>query len=283
MNRLLQIFIYIFIYIFIASISFADDVNYNRIVSLGPTLTEKIYLLEAEDKIIANTTFCKRPDASKFKEKVGNLSNINVEKIVSLKPDLVLVSPLTPLKQAEKLKSLNIKIEYFPYPKSFEDICSEFIRLGILVGKKDQSEKIIKLVSGEVSALRKQTYKTSKVKMFMQIGIKPLFSVNKDSFINDFIEFAGGINIAKNSHSGIFSREQVVMSNPDVIVITTMGIEGGKEKERWEHYSSITAVKNNNIYILDSYDVCSPTPVTFVKTLKDFIKITQGLAIEEKS
>ncbi len=278
MNKLLQIFICIFI----ASIAFAEEVSYQRIISLGPTLTEKIYLLEAEDKILANTTYCQRPSLSKLKEKVGNLSNINVEKIVSLKPDLVLVSPLTPLKQAEKLTSLNIKIEYFPYPKSFEDICSEFIRLGILVGKKDQSEKIIKLVSEEVSALRKQTHNTPKVKIFMQIGIKPLFSVNKDSFINDFIEFAGGINIAKNSHSGIFSREQVVMSNPDIIVITTMGIEGEKEKEKWEHYSSINAVKMGNIHILDSYDVCSPTPVTFVKTLKDFIKITQGRTSHKK-
>jgi len=269
MNKLL----YILIFMFIAHKSFAEELNYQRIVSLGPTLTEKIYLLEAEDKIVADTVYCNRPKAAKFKNKIGNLSNINIEKIISLQPDLVLVSPLTPLKQVDKLTSLNIKIEYFPYPKSFNDLRLEFIRIGKLVGKQIEAEKIIKLISEDIEKLKKKVCDLPKKKVFMQIGVKPLFTINKDSFINDFIEFAGGINIAKNSHSGMFSREKVVMSNPDIIIITTMGIEGEKEKERWKKYSSINAVKTDNIFVLDSYDVCSPTPLTFVKTLKDFILI----------
>ena len=62
--------------------------------------------------------------------------------------------------------------------------------------------------------------------------------------------------------------------NPDVIIITTMGIAGEKEKETWMKYGSIAAVRDNNIYILDPDKVCSPTPVTFVEALKEIAEIT---------
>ncbi len=100
-----------------------------------------------------------------------------------------------------------------------------------------------------------------------------MFSANKETFINDFIEFAGGTNIAADSQSGIYSREKVIEQNPDVIIITTMGISGKEEANNWKRYKNVNAVKNNKIFIIDSYNICSPTPVTFRDTLKELVKI----------
>ena len=94
-----------------------------RIVSLGQTITERIYLLGAQDRLIANTVYCVVPEEAKTKEKVGTLLQFNIEKIISLKPDLVLASNLARSKQLRKLKELGIPVIKFSYPTSFSGIC----------------------------------------------------------------------------------------------------------------------------------------------------------------
>jgi iron complex transport system substrate-binding protein len=110
-------------------------------------------------------------------------------------------------------------------------------------------------------------------KVFVQLGSKPLFAATKDFFINDLIEFARGINIFKDAQSGLVSREEVVRKNPDVIIITTMGITGEKEQKSWQQYKTVNAVKNNRIYLVDSDSMCSPTPVSFAELLETIAKI----------
>jgi len=113
----------------------------------------------------------------------------------------------------------------------------------------------------------------SKPKVFVQVGAKPLFTITGESFVNDFIRFAGGINIAQNQSSGFYSREEVLKQDPDVIIIVTMGIAGEEEKEVWQRYTTLKATQNNRIHIVDSHKVCSPTPVSFVETLMEMVSI----------
>ena len=107
--------------------------------------------------------------------------------------------------------------------------------------------------------------------MLVQIGAKPLWVATKDSFINDFIKLAGGINIGPSGESGLYSREKVLEQNPDVIIVVTMGIVGEEEKKIWQKYKTLNAAKNNRIHIVDSYKVCSPTPVSFVEVLEEIV------------
>ncbi|MCM8832137.1 MAG: helical backbone metal receptor, partial [Candidatus Omnitrophica bacterium] len=85
---------------------YSQDKYPERIISLGPSITEELYLLGVEDKILGVTTYCKRPKEVLKKEKVGTVVDVNVEKIFSLKPDLVLATPLAKQKDIEKLKKL---------------------------------------------------------------------------------------------------------------------------------------------------------------------------------
>ncbi|MCM8831964.1 MAG: ABC transporter substrate-binding protein, partial [Candidatus Omnitrophica bacterium] len=206
------------------------------------------------------------------KEKVGTVVDVNVEKIFSLKPDLVLATPLAKQKDIEKLKKLGIRVITFPTAKNFAQICEQFLELGRIVGKERKAKEIIEEIQKRVVSIKEKTKNLDRQKVLVQVGARPLWIATKDTFINDFIEFAGGENIG-SSTNGIYSKEKVLLDNPDVIIITTMGIVGKKEKEAWKKYKTINAVKNNRIYIIDSYKLCSPTPVSFVETLKEMINI----------
>ncbi len=256
---------------------FSDGANAGdypkRMVSLAPTVTENIYLLGAGDRLIADTTYCEVPPEARDKEKVGTVIQANIEKIISLNPDLVLVSSLARPRQLRKLESLGIPVARFDYPRSFEEICRHFLRLGEITGERDKAEKIIVDTKRQVAKIREKTKGLPRKKVFIQIGIKPLFTVTKDSFLNDYIEFGGGTNIAVHARSGVYSREKVLELGPDVIIITTMGIAGEKEKENWMKFRTIAAVKDNNIHIVDPDKICSPTPVTFVEALKEIAGI----------
>ena len=245
----------------------------HRIISLGSTITEGLYLLGAGDRIIGDTVYCVRPPEAGNKEKVGSIIDADVEKIVSLEPDIVLATSLTDAKAKEKLKNLGIRVVTLPAPKTFLELCAQFVELGEIVGRADEAKSIVTLAQKEVAGLRKDIENLPRPKVFMQMGASPLFAVTKGYFLNDFIEFAGGINIARDAQSGIYSREEVLSRNPEVILITTMGILGEKEKETWLKFKSLQAVKNNRIYIVDEYKFCSPTPPGFAKALKELIGI----------
>jgi len=240
-----------------------------RIVSLAPSMTEELYLLGAEDSLIADTTYCVTPPDAAAKEKIGDITRINLEKIVSLKPDLVLATSLTNSKAIQKLKNLGIEVMVFPAPKNYAYLCDQFLTLGKVVGKEAEAKTIIAESKEKVMAIEAGTAGFGKPKVFIEIGAKPLFTANRDYFINDFVEMAGGVNIAKDAKLGTYSREEVLRKNPDVIIIVMMGIAVEKEKEAWQKFKDLNAVRDNRIYVIDSRRVCSPTPVTFVETLNE--------------
>lgn len=240
-----------------------------RIVSLAPSMTEELYLLRAEDSLVGNTTYCVNPPAARYKEKVGAITKIDLEKIVSLKPDLVLATSLTNPKTIQKLRDLGIEVKIFPAPKNFTSLCSQFLELGKAIDEEAKAREIIAAAEEKVSSIKARTTALIKPRVFIEIGAKPLFTANRDYFINDFVELGGGMNIAEDSKIGTYSREEVLRRNADVILIVTMGLAGEKEKEVWQKFKTLNAVKHGRIHVIDSRKICSPTPVTFVETLEE--------------
>ena len=92
--------------------------------------------------------------------------------------------------------------------------------------------------------------------------------------MDDYITYAGAQNIAFDFTIGSITRESVLLRNPDVIFIVSMGIIGEEEKKNWEKVKELNASKNKKIFILDSDKACTPTPVTFVETLETIINLT---------
>lgn len=253
----------------VSQVAAAQDPYPQRIISLGPTITEKLYLLGVEDRIVGVTIYCSRPPRAALKEKVGNVTHVNVEKMIRLKPDLVVATALTDSHLVKKLRQAHIRTELFPEPKSFDALNEQFIRLGKTVGKEQEARKIVAQASERVRVITDRVAAQGRPKVLCQIGANPLFVAVGDTLLSDMIERAQGENIAQTAKIGFYNREEVIRKNPDVIIIVTMGVAAENERVRWQKFRSINAVRNGRIFVMEAYRTCSPTPLTFADALAD--------------
>lgn len=259
----------IYFYTSSSSTSESESEDEIRIVSLMPSLTQSMYYLGAQSKLVGCTNYCRDATADGI-EIVSSVMKPNVEKIVSSKPDVVLVSGLISDKDIETIQKFGIRVEKFLSPTSFDEICAQFIRVGEIVGEEQKAAQIVEQSMksiGEIGALKGDSTSKSKPKIFIQIGASPIHTVIPNTFMDDYITFCGGTNIAHELTRGSIGREFVVSKNPDIIFIVTMGIAGEEEADQWRQFKQMNAVVNNKIFILNSDTACQPTPITFIETL----------------
>jgi len=245
-----------------------------RIVTLGPRLTEQVFDLGSGQSIVGNTVYCTRPAAAQRIQKVGNVIEINVEAIAALKPDLILATDLNDPKRIEKLKQLGFRVVVFSQPADFAGICDEFIQIGKLLGKEKVARARVDSLKKEVDKLAARA-KSSRRRVFFQIGINPLWTLPDQSFMQDYLKYANAINVATNVGYGQVSMEQVVAADPEVILIALMDSEAQEATRAWKAYLSVSAVKNNRVHVIDTTMATSPTPATFVAVLKQIIDLTR--------
>jgi len=246
--------------------------NTKRVISLAPSITEDIYLMGAQNVIVGCTSYCTQAVAD-GKQQVGSTVDVNMEKILILKPDLVLAMTLTKPQDIETMKRLGIKVELIPTPKNFEEICNQTIHISKMIGYENTARSIVKESKQTVDSL-KLTLKNNKEKqkIFFQLGSNPIFTVLENTFMNDYILLCNGENIANGLTKGSVTRESVLKKNPDVIIVATMGGFGAEEQKVWQSYTGLKAAKNNKIFLIDSETSCSPTPVSFTKAFADVVK-----------
>lgn len=259
-------------------ISFNLYADYNRIISLAPSVTQSLYELGMEKEVIANTTYC--PKGILKKEIIGTLTEPNIEKIINLKPDLIISTKEGNNKAAvEKMKRLGLKVYVMGTSSSFSDICENFRNLADFLQKGTEAEKIISETTREIKAIYEETEKEKRELVFWEIGANPLVTVGKKSFVNDYNKYAGGKNIFQyiDMRYPNITLEKVIEKNPDVILVVSMGNIGNEEVRKWKKYVSINAVKNNKLYILDANDIFALTPMTFLNAVKVTKKVlSQG-------
>ncbi|VEN74605.1 Iron complex transport system substrate-binding protein [Candidatus Desulfarcum epimagneticum] len=262
------------------------DMEARKIVSLGPVITKMIYMLGAQDRLIANTVYCVAPEEAREKKKIGTVMQADIEKIISLAPDLVIASSLAREKQLDILRRHGVRAIRLQNPKGFSEICDMTARLGKIVGQTERAAEIIAGARRQVEAAIRRTRGLKKRTVFMQIGLKPLRAASKDAFIHDYIVLSSGVNIAENETSGVYSREKVLQEDPDVILIATMGTSkkaGEMEKKRWAAFSSLKAARNGEIHVLDPEIVCSPTPPIFAQGLEEIASLIHpGIGVFKK-
>jgi iron complex transport system substrate-binding protein len=263
-------------YILLFAVLFAFVLNASaqkRIISLAPSLTKSIYQLGAGDQLVGFTSFCVNPTHNKV-EVVASAVTVNLEKVISLQPDLVVASSLTNPETLKKLNQLGIKTAMFPYPNSFDEICSYFIEIGKLTGHEGKAREIVTQSQQELEEIRQQRQNTSKPSVFIEIGAKPLFGAACNTFLDDYITFAGGTNILKDQKQGSVTRESILLSNPDYIILSRMGgFTGDEEYKTWMNYNELKAAKNRHVYKITSEDMCSPTPSQFIEVLQEIIDL----------
>lgn len=246
--------------------------NVKRIVSLAPSLTQNLYFLGAKDLVVGVTSYCEIAK-NDHKENVASAIKVNIEKVVSLKPDLVVTTQLTDPETINMLKKFGLRVEVFGKAHSYQEICNQFTQLGKLIGKQSEAQEVINNTKQRLEKEKQKVPKGKSPRIFFQIGAKPIFTVIPNTFMDDLITFAGGINIAKDLDNASITRESVIVRNPDVILIVTMGVMGDEEKKVWEGYKNMSAIKHKKVFIIDADKACTPTPITFIETLEEMIRL----------
>lgn len=256
------------LFAFVVSLLISIEANeYKRVISLAPSITKSIYYLQAQDLLVGCTDYCTIAIEDN-KNVVASPVTINIEKVLSLNPDLILATSITKPEYVETLRKFKIRVEVFPSPESFNEICNQYIEMAKLLGRTGLATNMVSGINMKIDSLKLLNSANKNYRIFFQIGAKPLYTVIPSTFMNDYISFLNGENIAKDLTKGTISRESVINRKPDFIFIVTMGIIGEEEKLLWEEFSDIPAVKNRDIYIIDSDIACIPTPQTFLQTIE---------------
>jgi ABC-type Fe3+-hydroxamate transport system substrate-binding protein len=246
-----------------------------RVVSLAPSITKNIYSLGAQIKLVGCTNYCKTNKEDNVKV-IANAVQVNMEQLYSLKPDLVLAMGLTSPETFDMLKKLGLKYVKFETPKNFEEICQQYIETGKLLGCEYRAKQDVEKEKFKLESLKLKIPKGKTPQIFIELGVKPLFAVIPNTFMHDYIIAIKGINIATDASTGLISRENVLMKNPDAIFITTMGVPDLEEINNWKKYKQLAAVKTNKIFTLDSDMACSPCPESYTNTVKKMIELLYG-------
>ncbi|RPI74585.1 MAG: cobalamin-binding protein [Desulfobacteraceae bacterium] len=235
-----------------------------RIIPLIPSLTEILYFLELGDKVVGVTEFSSYPAEALKKPIVGSYISLNIEKIVSLKPDLVIatVDGNQPGAVA-MLEQAHIKV-FVVNPRNVEEAIATIVTLGRLCGVPALAEKKAQSLTTRLRQVREKVKNKPTPLVFLQINIKPMMSVNQNTFHHDVIRLAGGLNMTQNASIAypVISLEEVLTRKPEIILISSMERGGRFEEARqaWQRWTTIPAVKTGRIHLIDSDLIDRPSP-----------------------
>lgn len=245
----------------------------DRIVSLAPSLTKQVYLLGAAPSVVGITTYCPQPAPDAGIPTVGTITEPSIETLLALKPDIVLATTLTDIRRVRALQAVHTNVVIVREPTSFEGVCEQTLSLGKTLGRTNEAAALVLVAKQRCATLTAAIPPASRPTVFLQIGADPLFTVNKGTFLHDLLVKAGGRNIAADARVCTYSREAVLAANPEVIVITTMGLASSSEIQAWRQYPTLSAVTNNRIHTIDADTACSTTPLGFVNALEMVIRL----------
>jgi iron complex transport system substrate-binding protein len=230
----------------------------SRIVSLAPNITEILYDLALEDKIIGVSSDSNFPLRAQEKAKVGTFWQPNTETIISLEPNLVITLSFQQQKQvADTLTRLGyniltVKIE------TIDDLYNAIEQIGEAVGRRQTADKSVSRIKNRIKLIEVKLQNFPRPRVIWSVQDEPLRVAGVQSFLNNLIELAGGTNVIGSTLAQYpqISSEQVITGRPDVILQSAMGpqeLDAQLENARsfWGRWPDLPAVANDRIYIID--------------------------------
>ena len=240
-----------------------ENKEYNRIVVLDPATVEMIYMLGAEDKIVgvANLERSKVwPEEKVAKlESVGTFMKPSLEKIIALKPDLVIMSALTDDNLNNGLKSNNIEAKRIQ-ANSIEEIFTNFMEVAKMLGKENEANKIIAEKKAKLEEIKKIA--TGNKKGLFVMSVSPLMVFGSDNLPNDIMELLNIQNIAENQkgRNPIVTPEFIMKENPDIII--TLLPNPSQIVAANPQLKNVNAIKNSKFIVVNSSQILRGSPRT---------------------
>ncbi len=238
-----------------------SDGGTERIISLSPAVTESLFELGVGERIVGVSDYCQRPPQVKDLPRLGSPLSLNVEAVVALRPDRLICTAARERPGMRRLRRMGVDVTRYPFPRDGEALLEQFLQLGRTVGREKQAREIVRRCRRTITEIR-DAARGKRPAVMVQIGQDPLWVARDDTYIHDYIEWAGGRNIAAGLKSGRVSLEYVIQQRPEIILIS------GDMGHRWDRYDGIPAVKGGHIYRLPAYALGTPTPTVFAQTLR---------------
>lgn len=229
-----------------------------RVVSLSPAVTEIIYALGAQDILVGRTDFCEYPPEAQDIPSIGGISNLNIEKILSLDPDLVISGSMVGKKVTDQMDQMGVPMVCVIEKPRFEALYDNIAAIGKLVGKEKEADSLNRVLFCDLrnlqeadaieESLQDSTHSTQaavpSVYYVVGFGAGGNFTAGGNTFINDIIRMAGGRNIAEDIDGWSYSLEALVKEDPDYIIVRR---EDSAAFCSMKPYYNLSAVKKGHV------------------------------------
>ena len=238
-----------------------------RIVSLSPNVTEIIYGLGAWDKIVGVTMYSDFPPEAKTIPNVGGWVNPNLEAIVKLKPDLVIFMKDQDSIFGDNIRKLGLNTLSVDSNNSIKDIQNSILQLGKILQKEHEAENIAARIRSNLEGVSSKTSKVPKKRVLFVVGRNPgtledIYVIGRDNYINELINIAGGENVVESNRFALKVAKDAILSfDPEVIIEITYDKTDNRDstRETWSALKEISAIKNNQVYIVSSSELLRPS------------------------
>lgn len=238
----------------INSPTWAEEEKASRIIALAPHVVESLYDIGAGDKIIATLEHADYPEAAKAIPRVGNYARLQLERIVQLKPDVIIAWKTgNPQEDLARLKKYGFKVIY-SHPTTMESVADELLMLGELTGNTDQAKKAADEYTSRLNALKAKYADAEPVTGFYELWARPLRTVANKAWLQQQLELCGVDNLFAdlNEDYPLIGLEKVLASNPQVVIQPSPPSATNSDALDWSQWPHIPASKNGFIFHPDA-------------------------------
>ncbi len=229
-----------------------------RIISLAPNITETLFALGLGEKVIGITRYCDFPEEAMKKEKIGGMVDPNLEKIIALKADLIIGFRGNPLPTIERLRNLNLPVFVLDAGTTIESTLSIVKKIGTVTHAEKRAELYVNSLRERYEKILAALHSVKEEpKVFLSLHGRGLWTCGKESFLDDLIKKARGVNIAGNIPRKWlnYNREHLIHEDPEVIIVLARSKQDFLKTKKWikseAHLEGTKAVDTDRIYFMD--------------------------------
>jgi iron complex transport system substrate-binding protein len=233
-----------------------------RIISLTPHLTELLFAAGAGERVVGTVAYSNYPDAAQRIARIGDSAQLDLERIVALKPDLIVVwMNGNAQRQLDKLLRLGIPV-FYNEPRQLADIARAIEQLGRLAGTEALALPAARAFAARTTELHRRYSGSAPVTVFFQIWDKPLMTINGDHLISDVIRLCGGQNVFAGLKplTPEISTEAVLAAEPEAIIGVTAEAGLEEDPQLWKKWPRLKAVARGNLFLIHSDLISRNTP-----------------------
>ncbi|MBH0057382.1 cobalamin-binding protein [Pseudoalteromonas sp. SWXJZ94C] len=218
-----------------------------RIIALAPHIVENLFAIGAGDNIVGTVDYADYPSEAQSIERIGGYYGISLEKVLALKPDLVIAwKSGNQSEDLAQIERLGIKV-YLSNPTTIAGVADELLTFGEFTGKIEQSQQAANAFTQKLNAIIKSQQNKKNITAFYQLWSEPMMTVGKDTWINQLIETCHVSNVFAQSVTDYpqISIENVIVTKPQVIIIPDEKSKTPQPVVNWQKWPEVPAVKND--------------------------------------